>query len=100
MAFIRRNFAALGGQSTAGAAPQLFSYKTADALTVVRVAGYFNDVRALLRIGDIIEVLVVTNLGLSNEAIAGGGRTLVKDKSATEVDVVDFFGTYAVTDTD
>jgi len=101
MAFIRANFQPIGGQSRPGigGAPQMWSYKTADPVTTVRTAGYFNPVRQLLQIGDLIYVAVVTNLGQPNEALAAAHQVIVKDKSATDVDVTD--GTaISVTDTD
>lgn len=101
MAFIRANFAPIGNSSKKGigGAPAAWSYKTADAQTVVRVAGYFNEVRDLLSIGDEIRVVVVTNLGLTTETLSAVFRTCVKDKSTTTVDVTDGV-TEAVTDTD
>lgn len=101
MAFTKANFSAVGGQSKRGigGAPQMFTYKTADSHATVDSAGYFNEVRTLLSIGDIIDVVVVTNLDASTEALSTYGRHIVKDKSATAVDVTDVtVGT--VTDSD
>jgi hypothetical protein len=99
MAFIAANFSPAGAQSRRGRAPQMHTYKTADAVTTVRVAGYFNEIRTLLNIGDLIYCAVVTNLDASNEALAGAHLFVVKDKSTTAVDVTD--GTaVSVTDTD
>lgn len=101
MAFKRANFAPIGGQSTRGigGAPQVFSYKTDDAHTVVDGAGYFNEVRALLNIGDIIHVVVVTNLDATNEGLSTYGPHCVIDKSATAVDTTNVT-TGTVTDSD
>lgn len=101
MAFIRANFAPVGNQAKKGigGAPAAWSYKTADAQATVRVAGYFNEVRDLLSIGDEIRCVVVTNLGLSNETLSAVFRTCVKDKSTTTVDVTDGVAE-AITDTD
>ena len=44
MAFDRANWSPIGGQSKRGKAPQMWSYTTTDAKTVVDGAGYFNDV--------------------------------------------------------
>ena len=101
MAFKRANFQPIGGQACRGigGAPQMFSYKTDDAHTAVDAAGYFNEVRSLLNIGDIIFVTVVTNLDAANEAFSTYGTHCVKDKSTTAVDVTDVtVGT--ATDTD
>ncbi len=104
MAFIQKNFGPIGGQSTKGigGAPAAWSYKTADAQATVRVAGYFDAVRNLLSIGDEIRVVVVTNLGLSNEALSAVFRCCVKDKpaaGAVGIDVTDGVAE-AITDTD
>ena len=53
MAFSNTGFATIGA-SKAGNAPSLYSYATTDAITVVRVAGYFNSIASLLRVGDVI----------------------------------------------
>jgi hypothetical protein len=101
MAFKRANFQPIGGQACRGigGAPQLFSYKTDDTHATVDSAGYFNEVRSLLNIGDMIDVVVVTNLDASNETFSTYGRHCVKDKSSTAVDVTDVtVGT--ATDTD
>lgn len=101
MAFKRANFQPIGGQACRGigGAPQLFSYKTDDSHATVDTAGYFNEVRGLLNVGDLIDVVVVTNLDASNEALATYGRHAVINKSASAVDVTDVtVGT--VTDSD
>lgn len=101
MAFKRANFQPIGGQACRGigGAPQVFSYKTDDSHATVDTAGYFNEVRSLLNVGDLIDVVVVTNLDASNEALSTYGRHAVIDKSATAVDVTNVtVGT--VTDSD
>jgi hypothetical protein len=71
MPFIRRNFAPIGGQSTRGSgpealpgAPQMWSYRTQDAHAAVDTSGYFNEVNALLNVGDMIHVVVVNGSGV------------------------------------
>lgn len=104
MAFIRANFQPIGGQSRPGigGAPAMWSYKTADTVAQVRVIGYFNEIRNLLQIGDLIYLAIVTNLGASNEALSAAHLVVVKDKpalGAVGIDVTD--GTaISVTDTD
>jgi hypothetical protein len=90
MPFIRRNFAPIGGQSTRGTgpealpgAPQRWSYRTQDAHATVDTAGYFNEVRALLEIGDMIDVVVVNGSGV----LQTYGPHIVITKTATAVDV-------------
>lgn len=87
-------FNPIGGQSKRGSgaftgAPQVFTYKTEDSHATVDDAGYFNAIRDMLSIGDIIDVVVVTNRGTASEALGTYGRHIVKDKSATAVDVTD-----------
>lgn len=91
MAFKRANFGPLGGQSRRGikGAPAVWGYKTDDAHAAVDTTGYFNEVRNLMSIGDLIYVAVVTNLDASNEALATAGFHVLKDKSTTVVDVTD-----------
>lgn len=73
MPFIRRNFAAVGGQSSprvrgAGeaspGAPQIWSYATQDAPADVDTANYFNEVGALLVAGDIINRTTINAAGV------------------------------------
>ena len=54
MAFSRDGWGPIGGQSRRGNAPQIWSYTTTDAHTVVRVAAYFNDVSDEVAVGDLI----------------------------------------------
>ncbi len=56
MAFSRTGWNPIGGQSKKGTAPQLFSYTTTDAHTVVDGAGYFNDVSDDVVVGDMVMV--------------------------------------------
>jgi hypothetical protein len=101
MSFLRKNFGPIGGQSRKGigGAPAMWSYKTDDVHAVVDGAGYFNEVRNLLSIGDIIYVVVVTNLNAATEALSTYGSHCVIDKSSSAVDVTNVtVGT--VTDSD
>jgi hypothetical protein len=91
MAFIRANFGPTGANSrpcktiAAGALgvgnPQTFSYITEDVHATVDDANYFDEVRDLLNIGDMIDVVVVAAGALSTY-----GRHIVIDKSSTHVD--------------
>lgn len=96
MAFLARNLIKIAGESTEGI--QIWSYKTDDAAAAVDSAGYF-PVGYGLRMGDIIFRTTVTNLNLSNEALSTAGVHIVKDVSATAIDVTDTTA-YTVTDTD
>ena len=46
----------IGGQSKAGNAPQMWSYKSADAIADINTSGYFNDASDVLKVGDLIHV--------------------------------------------
>lgn len=94
MAFTKSSFQPIGGQARRGTAPQMFTYKTEDAAATVDTAGYFNEVLALLDIGDII-FRVTTSSG----ALSTVGTHVVINKSATAVDVTDTLA-LTVTDTD
>lgn len=55
MAFLKANLAPIGGQSSRGKAPQVWSYQSAvDNLAAVKASGYFDEVNGLLEAGDII----------------------------------------------
>tara|TARA_R110001592_G_scaffold157057_1_gene387837 strand:+ start:431 stop:712 length:282 start_codon:yes stop_codon:yes gene_type:complete len=55
----------IGGQSKAGSAPQVWAYTSADAITAIDAAGYFNSASDVLKVGDLIYV----------HASTGGTRT-------------------------
>lgn len=92
MPFIRANFGPVGelsrpstsgtGEAVAGQ-PNLWAYRTQDAHGTVDGAGYFNDVRQLLEVGDIIHVVVINGSGV----VQTYGQHIVMTKSATAVDV-------------
>jgi hypothetical protein len=56
MAYSSTGLSAAGGQSKAGNAPQLWTYKSADAIADVNTSGYFNSAASLLKVGDIVFV--------------------------------------------
>lgn len=83
------NFAA-GGHQGNSSAPRIHTCKTETALASVDNAGFFNDARQHLRKGDLIYVVVVTNIGASNEAVADAGFFVVNAVEAgADVDVSD-----------
>ena len=91
MAFSRTDLHAIGGQT--GDGPTMYSYTTADAMTVVRASGYFNDVSTILNVNDLIYVVS-----------ASGGTpapyfTYVNGNASGVVDVVDGLA-IPTTDTD
>ncbi len=94
MAFTKDTFGPIGGQSRRGKQPQMFSYKTEDSAATVDSAGYFNEVLNMLEVNDVI-LRVTTSSG----AFSTAGFHVVKDKSATAVDVTDALA-LTTTDTD
>lgn len=94
MAFTASSFQPIGGQARRGSAPQIFSYKTEDTAATVDSADYFLSVIKLLEIGDAI-YRVTTSSG----ALSTAGWHVVKDKTATSIDVADTLA-LTVTDTD
>ena len=56
MAYAEIGLQPIGGQSKAGNAPQMWSYKSADAIATVNSEGYFNDASDVLKVGDLIYV--------------------------------------------
>lgn len=92
MAFDSAGFATIAA-SKAGNAPSMYSYTTADAITTVRVEGYFNSIASILKVGDLIYCQTST----------GGSRAAtlvwVNANSGTVVDVTDGT-TISATDSD
>lgn len=90
MPFTQSTFGPVGGQSRRGSGavtvpgqPQVWTYRTDDAHAVVDTAGYFNAIRTLLEVGDLIDVVVVNGAGV----LQTYGRHAVITRSATAVDV-------------
>lgn len=103
MAFIRANLAPVGGPGGGylGSAPKVWTYKTADAVGDVDGAQYFADAADLLKVGDIVIRVTVTNLGASNEAASTGGFHLVNSSSISAgAGTVDVANVLALTTTD
>ena len=106
MAFTKDNLTPLGGGSRRGKAPQMWIYKTDDAHASIDSAGYFDNgtttntgMRDMMNIGDVIFVVVVTNLGASNEAVATYGTHIVNANASGVIDCSDVT-VHVVTDTD
>lgn len=94
MAFLRANLTPIGGQSTKGVAPQMWSYKTGDASATLDTSGYFNEVSTLLFVGDLILVVVPIS-GTPTSA----GWHMVMSNASNVVDVSDITA-LTLTDTD
>lgn len=74
----------IGGQSTRGLGPQLWTYTSADTLATQDSAGYFNNASDRLARGDII-LSVVTSTG----APVAFGILIVNANSSGVVDTID-----------
>lgn len=61
MAFNKTQITPVGGQSLRGKAPQIFAYKTTDAIATVKASGYFNEMAGLVEAGDIIVVSTIAS---------------------------------------
>jgi hypothetical protein len=92
MAFDAKGFVTVAA-AKAGNAPSVYAYKTADAITDVRVEGYFNDLAQTLKVGDLI--YCVTSTG----STAVASLTVVRSNAAGVVDV-DNGTVLAATDSD
>lgn len=63
MSFEINQFCPIGGQSTRGAAPQMYDYKhDGDSTNQIETSGYFNGARTLLEVDDIITVVNVQSM--------------------------------------
>jgi len=94
MAFVLANFQPCAGGPRRGTAPAIHSYQTTDAAATVDTADYFLQVKEMLAIGDLIY-----RVTLSSGALSTAGFHVVKDLTATSVDVTDTLA-LTVTDTD
>jgi len=57
MAYSKDGLSLIGGGGKAGAAPQVWSYTSADAIATVNTAAYFNNASTLFNVRDIIFVV-------------------------------------------
>jgi len=69
--------------ATSGGAPRIHTYRGDDAHATVDTSGYFNAVRTVLEVGDLIYVLVVDAGGV----VLTAGFHVVMTRNATAVDV-------------
>lgn len=91
MAFDISRFNSAGGNSLRGKSFQTFNYRTTDSIATVMAAGYFDTVRPILDIGDIIEVVVVDSL-TTPTGVSAANKILVSGKATTSpyVTVADY----------
>lgn len=79
MALNREKLVKVGGGQ--GGTPTVWVYKTADTHASVDAANYFQDAGDVLKLGDIINVVVVTNIDASNEAVSTYGTHIINSRS-------------------
>ena len=91
MAFSRDGWNPIGGQSKKGTAPQLFTYTTTDAVTVVDGAGYFNSVSQDVAVGDVIFSVTSTGgtLASSIHTVASNSGGVVDVTNGTSISQTD-----------
>ena len=89
MAFIRKNFTPIGGQSTRGNGMAAYAYRTDDATADIDTTGYFNEVKELLTVGDLITVVRVDDVTLpvNSQTVVGVERHYVLTITTSDVDV-------------
>lgn len=93
MAFNKENLNPIGGQSRRGKAPMVWSYATEDALATVDGAGYFDNgsttntgMRNVLKPGDIIHVVVVSDLTADPFTVSDAGTLIVLTNASGIID--------------
>lgn len=100
MAFDFDKLVLVGPDGNSGSG-RTWRYKTEDAHAVVDTVDYMKTASGLLKVTDLIDVIVVTNIDASNEAVATYGRHIVNAVTITpeSVDLSDVT-VGVVTDTD
>lgn len=93
MAFDRTNLALKDSIQNSGL-PRDWCYTSIDAATVIDSAGYFNNAKDLLNVGDVIRANVDT------DGTPGFGEFYVSANDGTTVDVNDMVSIVTTTDTD
>lgn len=77
-----------GAQSKAGDAPQMWTYKSADAKATVAASGYFNDVSSVLKVGDLVMIYDTATPAASLHIVLTNTAAGVVDVSAgTDISV-------------
>ena len=89
MAFARTGWNPIGGQSKKGAAPQMFSYSSADAIAAVNSEGYFNEVAKDVAVGDIIFVRDSNTPTMNIVVVLSNTGTVVDVSDGTAITVAD-----------
>lgn len=78
-----------GAQSKAGDAPQMWTYKSADAKATVAASGYFNSASSVLKVGDLVMIYDTATPAASLHIVLTNTAAGVVDVSAgTDISVV------------
>lgn len=93
MAFDRTDFALKANHQNSGH-PRQWTYTTVDTAATVDSAGYFNNAKDLVNVGDVIFANVDT------DGTPGYGEFYVSANDGTTVDVNDIVSRVTTTDTD
>lgn len=77
-----------GAQSKAGDAPQMWTYKSADAKATVAASGYFNSASSVLKVGDLVMIYDTATPAASLHIVLTNSAAGVVDVSAgTDISV-------------
>jgi len=77
-----------GAQSKAGDAPQMWTYKSADAKATVAASGYFNSASSVLKVGDLVMIYDTATPAASLHIVLTNTAAGVVDVSAgTDISV-------------
>ena len=89
MAYAQLGLQPIGGQSKAGNAPQMWSYKSADAIATVNTSGYFNSASDSLKVGDLIYVYDSNTPTVSLVVVLSNASGVVDVSDGTAITVAD-----------
>ena len=89
MAYAQLGLQPIGGQSKAGNAPQMWSYKSADTIATVNTSGYFNSASDSLKVGDLIYVYDSNTPTASLVVVLSNASGVVDVSDGTALSVAD-----------
>ena len=88
MAYNTDGLSPAGAQAKAGDAPQMWTYKSADAKATVAASGYFNTVSSVLKVGDLVMIFDTATPAASLHIVLSNSASGVVDVSAgTDISV-------------
>ena len=89
MAYASSGLTPIGGQSKAGNAPQMWAYKSADAIATVNTSGYFNSASDLLKVGDLMYIHDSNTPTASLVIVLSNASSVVDVSDGTTISVAD-----------